>query len=50
MLTDDEEKKLDAAIADIRRVARQPVAPPPRKIGYCRRCAYREYCWAEEEE
>lgn len=50
ILTDKEEKELDAAIADIRRIARIPVAPPPRKIGYCRRCAYREYCWAEEEE
>lgn len=50
ILTDQTEKELDAAIADIRRIARMPVAPKPVKIGFCRRCAYREYCWAEEGE
>lgn len=40
-------EKLEQAIADIRKIAKAPVPPPPRKIPFCRRCAYREYCWAE---
>lgn len=48
VLTEKEEEKLDAAVADIRRIARLPVAPESVKIPFCRRCAYREYCWAEE--
>ncbi len=40
-------QRLDQAIADIRRIALRPVPPKPEKIKYCRKCAYREYCWAE---
>lgn len=49
-LTEKEEKELDKAVDDIRQIARLPVAPKPVKIGFCRRCAYREYCWAGEDE
>lgn len=42
-------EKLDEVVVDIRRIARLPVPPPPKKIAFCRKCAYREYCWAEEE-
>lgn len=47
--TPEAKQKLDEAVADIRRIARLPVPPPPRKISFCRKCAYREYCWAEED-
>lgn len=40
-------KELEDAIADIRTIARQPVPPSPKKIHFCNKCAYREYCWAE---
>lgn len=46
-LTTEDEQKLAEAEEHIRRIARETVPPPPIKIGFCRRCAYREYCWAE---
>lgn len=48
-LTEENEKKLLAAIADIQNYVRMPVPPPPRKIKFCQKCAYREYCWAGED-
>lgn len=47
-LTEEAEAKLEQALADIRRIARLPVPPAPVKIRFCGKCAYREYCWAEE--
>src|SRR5690606_20574408 len=35
ILTEKEEKELDEAVADIRRIARLPVAPEPVKIQFC---------------
>ena len=46
--TPETKEQLDKAIEDIREIARQPIPPPPKKINFCRKCAYREYCWAEE--
>lgn len=46
--TEAAQQELEQAIADIRRIARMPVPPPPKKISFCAKCAYREYCWAEE--
>ncbi|MBB6175208.1 CRISPR-associated exonuclease Cas4 [Anoxybacillus tengchongensis] len=46
--TEKGKQVLEEAIADIRSIARSPVPPEPKKIGFCRSCAYREYCWAEE--
>ncbi|PDO09914.1 MAG: CRISPR-associated protein Cas4 [Candidatus Reconcilbacillus cellulovorans] len=48
-LTPEAEQTLARAIDDIRRIAAMPAPPPPVKIPFCRPCAYREYCWAEEE-
>jgi CRISPR-associated exonuclease Cas4 len=46
--TEEGKRVLEEAIADIRRIARLPVPPESKKIGFCRSCAYREYCFAEE--
>ena len=46
--TPERKKELDKAMEDIRRIAHLPVPPEPKKIGFCKKCAYREYCWAEE--
>ncbi|AUI36570.1 CRISPR-associated protein Cas4 [Geobacillus sp. FSL K6-0789] len=46
--TEKARSELERAVADIRRIARMPVPPPPKKISFCGKCAYREYCWAEE--
>lgn len=39
--------ELEEAIREIRSLAMLPVPPPPKRILFCRNCAYREYCWAE---
>ncbi|WP_054951579.1 CRISPR-associated protein Cas4 [Numidum massiliense] len=46
-LTDEMVAALEEAIGEIRRIAKMPVPPPPKKINLCRQCGYREYCWAE---
>lgn len=48
-LTEGNEQKLLAAIEDIQTYAKLPVPPPLKKIKFCHKCAYREYCWAGEE-
>lgn len=50
VLTDENRKQLHEAISEIQKIAKYPVPPPPKKIKYCRSCAYREYCWAGEDE
>ncbi|NSL53035.1 CRISPR-associated protein Cas4 [Calidifontibacillus erzurumensis] len=46
--TEEESIKLSKVIEDIRKIARLPKPPKPEKISFCRNCAYREFCWAEE--
>ncbi|WP_132770494.1 CRISPR-associated protein Cas4 [Tepidibacillus fermentans] len=46
--TEEAKKELEQAMENIRRIARMPIPPAPKKISFCRKCAYREYCWAEE--
>ena len=47
-LTPETKLELNLAIEDIREIARLPVPPDSKKIKFCKKCAYREYCWAEE--
>lgn|SRR5699024_208720 len=47
-LTDNNQKKLDEVIKDIQILARKPTPPPPKRIKFCNKCAYREYCWVGE--
>lgn len=44
----DHQHELEQAIEDIRTIAKQPIPPKREKISFCKSCAYREYCWAEE--
>jgi len=44
---EEEIGELKLARKDIRKIAKFPVPPKPEKIPFCRRCAYKEYCWAE---
>jgi len=41
-------QRLHSAIAGLSRLLQQPIPPPPARIPFCRRCAYRAFCWAEE--
>ncbi|GAB7386290.1 CRISPR-associated protein Cas4 [Bacillaceae bacterium] len=49
ILTEEAKEKLDQTIKDIYRIALQPLPPKPEKNRFCPKCAYREYCWAEED-
>ena len=46
VLTDDIVRELEAAIKEIREIVSQELPPEAIKIGYCRNCAYREFCWS----
>jgi len=46
VLTDDLIKQLESDIEDIKNIAAQEMPPPAVKIGYCKNCAYREFCWS----
>lgn len=44
-LTDELIEKLKTAIAEIREIISKEEPPLPKKIPFCRNCAYREFCW-----
>jgi len=44
-LTDEIVEKLKTAIAEIREIISKENPPLPKKIPFCRNCAYREFCW-----
>lgn len=46
-LTEEAIIELEKAIEGIKTIAKLSVPPPPKKISFCRKCGYREYCWAE---
>jgi len=45
-LTPEIENELQEAIQNIEMIAKQELPPPPTKNRFCRRCAYRDFCWA----
>ena len=44
-LDEDSIKELEEAFNDIRNIVSMEVPPPPKRIPFCRRCAYRDFCW-----
>lgn len=38
---------LEQAIAGLEALIQDPLPPEPRRIPFCRRCAYREFCWGD---
>lgn len=46
--TSESKAELDKAVEDIKRISSLPIPPAPKKVSFCKNCAYREYCWAEE--
>lgn len=46
VLTDELINQLERDIEDIKTIAIQEMPPPAVKIGYCKNCAYREFCWS----
>ena len=45
-LDDESVRELKTAIQDIRRIVFSPRPPEAKKIRFCGKCAYREFCWA----
>jgi len=45
-LDNDIETRLNQAIEEIRKIISHENPPAPSKTGYCRHCAYSEFCWA----
>ncbi|MBM7582845.1 CRISPR-associated exonuclease Cas4 [Caldicoprobacter guelmensis] len=45
-LDSDLEQELEHIFKGINLVVSMSVPPPPQKIGYCKNCGYREFCWA----
>lgn len=46
--TEEGQKKLYQALQEIENLLLQPKPPAPVKKRVCHKCAYQEYCWAEE--
>jgi CRISPR-associated exonuclease Cas4 len=46
-LDDAGRTRLHRAIGDLQRLIKELLPPPPQRIPFCRRCAYREFCWGD---
>jgi len=42
-------QRLQKAIAELQILVEQPVPPPAVRVPFCRRCAYRDFCWSDLE-
>ncbi len=38
--------EVERTVATIETLLREPVPPPAKKIPFCKRCAYAEFCWS----
>nr|WP_231475394.1 CRISPR-associated protein Cas4 [Persephonella sp. KM09-Lau-8] len=45
-LTPNLEKELEEAIKEIKKILKMDRPPRPKKIPYCKNCAYKEMCWS----
>jgi len=50
VLTPESEEELKNDIAGIEKVIKEDLPPALKKTGFCKKCAYNEFCWAEVEE
>ena len=49
-LDEEGRARLRGAIEGLQGLLEEPLPPPPVRIPFCRRCAYREFCWGDLEE
>lgn len=47
-LTEENEKKIKKAIAEVYEILNQPKPPPVKRVSYCKSCAYYSFCMAGE--
>lgn len=46
ILNEETERKLDFVQREILRILYLPKPPEPKKINFCKKCAYAEFCWS----
>ena len=46
ILDEEGKKKIEELKEKIKKVVSSELPPPPRKVRWCKNCAYREMCWA----
>ena len=49
-LTPNLERKIEKLLDEIRQVVSKDTPPPVKRIKYCRKCSFYEFCFAEELE
>lgn len=42
-------QQLGQALMELKALVEQPLPPPAARIPFCRRCAYREFCWGDQD-
>lgn len=45
-LTPELRKEVERMVANIEVLVREPTPPPAKKISFCKKCAYAEFCWS----
>lgn len=45
-LTEEMEREVEDLVARIEGLTEAPSPPPAKKIPFCKRCAYAEFCWS----
>ena len=45
-LTPELKEEVENTVSTIEALVRAPVPPPAKKIPFCKRCAYAEFCWS----
>ncbi len=50
VLDAEAEARLREVVARVEAILQHPLPPPAQRIRYCRACAYREFCWSDEED
>lgn len=46
-LDEEGRARLQAAIEGLQELLQEHLPPPPERIPWCRRCAYRDFCWGD---
>ncbi|MEM3705794.1 MAG: CRISPR-associated protein Cas4 [Candidatus Bathyarchaeia archaeon] len=44
-MNEDAERKLLKVFSEIKEIIEKEHPPPPVKVPFCRKCAYKEFCW-----
>jgi len=50
ILTEEAEKEIISIIKDIKNIIKRPYPPQLLRKSYCRKCAYYDFCYADEKE